>query len=899
MIGQTFGHYQILEKLGEGGMGVVYLAEDTTLDRQVAIKVLPESLASEPERIARFEREAKTLAALNHPNIAQIHGFEKSVGVHALVMELVEGPTLADRIAQGAIPVDEALLVAKQIAEALEAAHEAGIIHRDLKPANIKLRPDGVVKVLDFGLAKAMEPAAGTSQNVSQSPTLSMQATQAGIILGTAAYMSPEQAKGYPIDKRTDIWAFGCVLTEMLTGRAAFPGESMSDVLASVLKTEPDWKGLPANLNPRLREALERCLEKDGRKRWHDIADVRLDLEKILVSPMSSLPKGSERAGSTRRGVFVGALGTAVIAVALLLWLRPEPNASPVSHLQMTIPAGVKLKFYNPPIAVSPDGRRVVYAATSGSKTQLYVRDLDQPDAQPIQGTDDANNPFFSPDGQWLGFVVQNAIHKIRLAGGERQLVCQCLANERGVSWGPNETIVYSPRVSLSGIWQVSADGGQEVPLTTPAAGEAGHRWPQLLDDGQLLLYTVGDETEWDISRIVAQRLGTDDPPVTLVEAATYGRYLATGHLIYFRGETLMARLLDLKHLETGPEIRMIEGVSQHSSSGAPLAAFSDSGSLVYVEKSIGDLLQSGAPTWIDAETGEPEQFGPYRSYVFHDLSPDGRMAALQIRGPTGGIFLYNIETGNLSPFLTRPQRGGMPLWVGNDRMAFTDAASGGSLSWQSIDFTGGAQSLSTSPNLIATSVSRDGRWLTYTERDLDTATDDIWVMEILKDSTPGDATAFVQTPDFEGGGQFSPDGEWMAYTSDSSNEYEVHVMKFPEGGQPRQVSFEGGQQPVWGPDGTELFYLKNDSRDSRSTLMSVRIRLDPTFELEGAPMERFDFGVINQVAPPLRSMYSMAPDGLRFMVIQQRESSAEPTPIVVILNWFEELKRLAPRSGN
>ena len=498
--GTRLGPYAITARIGVGGMGEVYRATDTTLDRQVAIKVLPESLASDAERIARFEREAKTLASLNHPNIATVYGFEKSSGVHALVMELVEGPTLADRIAKGAIPVDDALPIAKQIAEALETAHEQGIIHRDLKPANVKLRPDGVVKVLDFGLAKALEPTGAMSPGLSQSPTITTPAmTRAGMILGTAAYMSPEQARGKPVDRRSDIWALGCVLYEMLTGRHTFPGEDVTDILGAVLHKEPDWTALPETTSASIRTLLRRCLQKDKDRRSRDAAEIRLQIEETLTAPATETPSVRKAAPPTpllRRAMplVLASLVVGAIIAGLTVWnLRPTPVPRPISRLAVQLPPGDRIEVsLRPLVAISPDGSHVVYAG-SAAGGQLNLRRLDSPEIRPIPGTQGGSNPFFSPDGQWLGFFASQKLMKVALSGGPALTLCDAL-QVWGATWGPDDTIVFSglDADGRSRLFEVPAAGGMPTALTQPASagGAFGHAWPEFLPGGNTLLFT-------------------------------------------------------------------------------------------------------------------------------------------------------------------------------------------------------------------------------------------------------------------------------------------------------------------------------------------------------------------------------------------------------------------------
>ena len=489
--GTTLGPYAVIAQIGEGGMGEVYQATDTKLNRQVALKILPEAFASDPDRLARFQREAQVLASLNHPNIAQIHGLEESDGTRALVLELVEGPTLADRIAQGAMPLDEVLPIAKQIAEALEAAHEAGVIHRDLKPANIKVRDDGTVKILDFGLAKALDPS--PEGDPSQSPTLTAAATQMGVIMGTAAYMSPEQARGKPVDKRADIWAFGAVLYEMLTGAKPFPGDDISQTLARVIERDPDWAALPKTLPPALDTFLRRCLQREPRERVRDIGDVRLALAGAYDTTVAvpSVVSGPSNRTQTWFVAAAAAVVTAVVATAIMWSLRPAPPRPVVVHVSVTLPPGVTVPDDLFPFALSSDGRHLVYVGVSSGSSQLYHRALDQRDAVPLSGTDGAQYPFFSPDGQWIGFTVDNrTLRKVSLAGEGAVTICELPPGGGGVAgWGPDDRIWLS--AFGTGLYAVSAEGGVPQVVTTPAEGESFHAGPHPLPNGRGVVFTV------------------------------------------------------------------------------------------------------------------------------------------------------------------------------------------------------------------------------------------------------------------------------------------------------------------------------------------------------------------------------------------------------------------------
>ena len=629
--GTRLGPYAITARIGVGGMGEVYRATDTTLDRQVAIKVLPESLASDAERIARFEREAKTLASLNHPNIATVYGFEKSSGVHALVMELVEGPTLADRIAKGAIPVDDALPIAKQIAEALETAHEQGIIHRDLKPANVKLRPDGVVKVLDFGLAKALEPTGAMSPGLSQSPTITTPAmTRAGMILGTAAYMSPEQARGKPVDRRSDIWALGCVLYEMLTGRHTFPGEDVTDILGAVLHKEPDWTALPETTSASIRTLLRRCLQKDKDRRSRDAAEIRLQIEETLTAPATETPSVRKAAPPTpllRRAMplVLASLVVGAIIAGLTVWnLRPTPVPRPISRLAVQLPPGDRIEVsLRPLVAISPDGSHVVYAG-SAAGGQLNLRRLDSPEIRPIPGTQGGSNPFFSPDGQWLGFFASQKLMKVALSGGPALTLCDAL-QVWGATWGPDDTIVFSglDADGRSRLFEVPAAGGMPTALTQPASagGAFGHAWPEFLPGGNTLLFTSATSNSMDNAQIEALNLESGERRV-LVQGGTYPRYAPTGHLVYHRDGALMAVPFDPDRVEvTGAPAPVLEGVmSSLTAGGVPTGSgvaqfgFSRTGSLVYLAG--GAQADERTLVWVDRTGAVEPLVAPPRAYV-------------------------------------------------------------------------------------------------------------------------------------------------------------------------------------------------------------------------------------------------------------------------------------------
>ena len=590
MVGQTISHYKILEKIGEGGMGVVYRATDTKLNRDVALKILPKQFASDSQRMGRFQREAEVLASLDHPNIGQIYGIEEAGQTKALVLQLIEGPTLAERIAQGPIPVEEALKIALQMAEGLEAAHEKGVIHRDLKPANIKITPEGQVKILDFGLAKALEVETPPDTSLSQSPTLTAAATQAGVILGTAAYMSPEQARGEAIDKKADVWAFGCVLFEMLTRQATFGGKTVSDVLAGVLRIDPDWKSLPPNLHPRIRLLLERSLEKEAKDRYQGVGDARVDIQTALADPSGVLVQPTvDVAQAQPRRILPWVLATFVLTAIVAIiatWILKPTELGLVTHFNHRLPEGQV--FTNPArslVAVSPDGRKVVYVANQ----QLYLRNLDEMEARPIQGTDEnPNSPFFSLGGEWVGYFSSSdrQLKKIATIGGASVTLCDVTAAPFGASWGSDDTIVYG---QPEGIMRVSANGGASELVIPTEEGEQVHG-PQMLPGGEWVLFTLtsaGGATRWDEAQIVVQSLESGERRV-LWEGGSDARYVSTGHLIYALEDVLFALPFDLASLEvSGGPVPIVEGVRRANlpigNTASANYGFSDRGTLIYI----------------------------------------------------------------------------------------------------------------------------------------------------------------------------------------------------------------------------------------------------------------------------------------------------------------------------
>ncbi len=894
--GTRVGSYEITDSLGAGGMGEVYRARDTKLDRDVAIKVLPDLFAEDPERLARFQREARTLAALNHPNIATIHGIEESSTVgaglsrpmHALVMELVEGETLAERIATSAIPIDEALRIAHQIAEALQAAHEQGIIHRDLKPANIKVRPDGTVKVLDFGLAKALEAPAGSSA-LSMSPTITSpaMATGVGVLLGTAAYMSPEQAKGKPADKRSDIWAFGCVLYEMLTGRHAFQGDDVTETLAAVVLREPDWNALPADLSPAIRVLLRRALERDRRKRLADAAAALVLIEEApsLASPWAKDGASHELrlvgAGTRRRTALTAAASLAIggVLVGALVWwvMRPSPPAVVWSEITTSGTAALSIQGNDSGVAITRDGSRVIYRGVN----QLLVRALDQLQPSVLSGLGGPRNAFLSPDGDWVGyFDGQNTLKKVAITGGPAVTIAKLDGTTpRGATWGADGHIVYATNLPGTGLRRIPAAGGETTVLTKPNSegGEREHVWPEFLPMGRGVLFTIMDNTGLENSQVAVFDFATGTYKVVL-RGGHDAHYLATGHLVYGAAGTLRAVPFNLDRLEvTGTPVPVLEGV-QTAASGAVDAAIAANGTLVYVPgRALPAALRS--LVWVTREGREEPIPAPLRAHFTLRLSPDGSRAAIDIRDQENDVWVWDFPRRTLTRLTFAPEVEFFPIWTPDARrVVFTR---GGELFARGADGTGVEEKLS-STQANAMSFSPDGKQLIVTYQN------DVGVVRL---GGKGDITPLVRSMFAEGLGELSPDGQWLAYQSNESGQDQIYVHPFPNvGGGRWQISPSGGTKPVWARNGRELFYL-----ESGGALVTVSIQTQPSFSA-GNPNKLFDapyFSAVN-----MRS-YDATPDGRRFLFIKDTAGAAAtdaPSPsIVVVQNWTEELKRLVP----
>ena len=757
--------------------------------------MLPQAFTDDPDRLARFEREARVLASLNHPNIGHIYGLEEAEGQKALVLELVEGPTLEDRIAEGSIPVDEALPIARQIAEALEAAHEGGVIHRDLKPANIKVKDDGMVKVLDFGLAKALDTT--PEGDPSQSPTLTAAATQIGAIMGTAAYMSPEQARGRTVDKRGDVWAFGAVLYEMLKGQRAFAGSDVSEVLASVLAREPDWTLMPRDVSPVLDTYLRRCLNKDPKQRIGDVQNVRLALEGAFETAASTATTDTAVPQPTSwPRLFPWGLA-AITGVALVLAVgwgatrAPLPAPGTVTRWTMNAPDDLNFLPANGALALSPDGTQLVFQADSvvPGESPLYTRSMAQLDAVPIRGTDGGRGPFFSPDGASIGFFADDELKRVAVQGGAAVV----LAESRGFfggSWGTDGTIIYNPGYS-SGLWRVSADGGDAEQLTTPdvAAGELGHWWPQILPGDQAVVYTAFS-TPAETTRLVVRSLTGDDER-TLIEGGVFGRYLSSGHLLYASGEVLFAAPFDLEQLQlTGPATPVVEDVALRQTSGVSLYAVSANGSLAYFPAS--SVFPDRMLAWVDRGGAVESASEALDRYSAPDLSPDGTRVAMVVQDSDRDVFLLDLDRGTISPLTFGAGDVLRPQWTPDgEHVIYASEQRVYQLFRTRSDGNGDPEPLFTGDrDSVPTAVAPDGSVVAFNDSSPETG-QDIWMLPLDGERR---AEPFLVTQFDEQAARFSPDGEWVAYVSNRSGRNEVYLRAYRADAASVQVSTGGAR---------------------------------------------------------------------------------------------------------
>ena len=919
--GTTLGPYQVTAKIGEGGMGEVYRATDTSLDRQVAIKVRPDAFASDAERLARFEREAKVLASLNHPNIGAIYGLEKSGDTRALVLELVEGPTLADRIKQGPIPLDEALPIAKQIAEALEAAHEQGIIHRDLKPANIKVKDDGTVKVLDFGLAKAFQPDA-SDPNMSQSPTISLTAaaTQIGMVIGTAAYMAPEQASGKVVDKRADVWAFGVVLYEMLTGTRPFVGDDVSKTLAHVIAIDPDWSTLPKSLPPVLGTFLRGCLEKNPKQRVHDVADVRLAMEGAFETTVTAPSEPTAvRPRQLWQQPVLASVGGLMLLVIGGLGLWQLTRSAPLAPIRIPISVeslAVRTHGAGSVVALSPDGRRLAYVSGDGASGQLYVRRLDAFDAAPITGADDAYSPFFSPDGEWIGFATSSGeLKKVRLAAGAPVTVTTIAGDMHGATWGPDDTIVYSER----DLRRVSALGGpSETILSTDiSAGETTLSWPSFLPDGDAVLFT-GTAPPGRALHVSVLSLETGEVH-RLLERGGNAQYAPTGHLVHAEGGSIFATPFDADQRRlTGRTFALLEGVAMGLPREGAIAHYdvSTNGALVYLpgEFNAPETFGGRRLVWVDRDGAEELLTTPSERYRTLSLSPDNRRAAVGIDGRSGGVGSGNIDVwvsdlarGSLARLTTDEAFDSDPLWsLDGRRVVFASNRNGQpELLWRAADGSGAAERVlaidESATSIIPYDWSPDGASL-FVQAEFPETGRDIGMGSVGQSTT---WEPLIQTAADEWSPDLSPDGRWLAYTSDETGYDEVYVLRFPELEGRQVISLDGGIRPTWSDDGRELLYLRQRWPAPPDAVMRVPLDLaqgDPPSLIVGTPERLLDWRFYSPRTETGGRHHDVSSDGQRMLAIMRPVLSdtggtetAGFSQLNLILNWFQELTERVP----
>ena len=894
------GSYEIVSLLGRGGMGEVYRARDLKLNREVAIKVLPDDLARDPDRLARLRREAQVLGALSHSNIAHIYGLEDSTGVPALVLELVEGPTLAERLAAGPLPVREALSTAGEIAAGLEAAHEKGVIHRDLKPANIKLTAGGAVKVLDFGLAKAVAGAADGHE----ASTVTVDATREGTVLGTAAYMSPEQARGQTVDRRTDIWAFGCVLFETLTGRRAFDGATVSDTLASVLTREPDWAVLPEAVPPGITRLLRRCLDKDLKRRQRDLGDARLEIDDALQQSSGALSMSASPTRVTRRTA-IAAVGGAAAGVAAMAGisfrLPPRRATAEVMRFSIPLPDGYAVSSsFLKRVALSPDGNRIACNAvlvrnisaerTSASRANMLIRSIRELEWKPLGEGITPGSPFFSPDGEWVGIVGAiegQRLRKYALSGGAPVTIAAFPNSQpHGATWGPDDVVYYVGSIP-GGIMRVSGQGGEpvEVRRVDPAAGERTLATPHSFPGGVLFAVATNDSESYDDASIAVFSPSTGRSKV-LVEGGCFPRYSPSGHVLYTRAGALFAVPFDARTLDvTGQPVRILDGVMMSRNTGVANYDVSASGTLLYVP----GQADGGARTlhWVD-RSGTAEKLPlPSRSYLHPRLSPDGRRLAIEVEGSSHDVFVYDFATAVLTNF-TNDGVSHWPIWSPDgQRIGYRSGTMGQFRLFQmAADRSGRAERFDT-PGISASTGSYDptGRAMVYTDITYGKLPK---VMVTALDGSaqpaPLDDTSFSQ-----GSPKFSPNGRWLAYCTNESGRPQVYVKEFPNGAK-TQISNDGGNDPVWRRDGRELFYRNGDRMMAVPVSAGDRFDHGRAHDLWRGP---YSHGMSSSCAAPglSSSNYDVSADGQRFLMIQDEDvNTTSSDTMVLVIGFANEL---------
>jgi Tol biopolymer transport system component len=898
--GTQIGPFQLLALLGVGGMGEVYRARDAKLGRDVAIKILPPSFAHDQERLDRFEREARTLASLNHPHIAAIYGFEHFGDAPALVLELIEGETLADRLARArtGLDVEESLSLAGQIADALEAAHERGIVHRDLKPANIMIGADGRAKILDFGLTKTA--FSNDEPLLTNSPT-AVAATRGGVLLGTAPYMSPEQARGKAVDKRADVWAFGCVLFEMITGRRAFDGETPSDAIAAVLERQPDWTALPPTVPPGVVRLLRRCLQKDARLRQRDLGDARLDLLEIPSDPLAA----SVGARRTWLPIAISALFTGFVVGGAIAWSAARRSGNvPESPVRRAVLPTLSRIGWNEPdflgaalrnarsLAISRDGTKVVLVGRGTNDSMLYLRALDQSDARVIEGSAGATAPFWSPDGQWIGFFAHAKLRKVALAGGSPMTICDVVDDTGGSSavWGKDGTIVFAmPTTTRAGLMRVSADGGVAEVLTTPDQKEGGgHGDPSFTLDERAILFATR-LTRGAAPSIMVRSL-VDGRPRKLVEGSATPFHTASGHLVFGRGTSLFAARFDAATLEiTSAPVRVQDGVRTGQ------VAIAGDGLLAYVAE---PRIDGRSLVWVDRTGAASPALAETRGFVRPRLSPDGRRLTVDIAADTGGpalnglgngsdVWVYNFQNGAFTR-LTNNGRSNSPFWTRDGaRIAFR---MGASIQWQPADGSDTVDTLiePTDPALVGGSTvapgtwTPDGRTLVFVVHTSAANGADIWRLTMDGQRT---VVPIVQRRGDQWSVRVSPDSRWLSYASNESGQFEIYVEPIG-GGERHQVSIDGGEQAVWSPKGNELFYRSGDR------MWVTEVASTATAFVASRPQVLFS----GRYASTDLAAYDVTGDARRFLMVRPSDDEFRPAEIAIVENWFAELKRVPGR---
>jgi eukaryotic-like serine/threonine-protein kinase len=881
--GQRLGPFEILARAGEGGMGEVYRARDSRLDRIVAIKVLPAHLADRSELRERFDREARTIAGLNHPHICTLYDTGHQDGTDFLVMEYLEGETLADRLSRGPLPIEQVLQFAIEMADALDKAHRKGVTHRDLKPGNIMLTKSGA-KLMDFGLAKLRQDDRPAT-SISQLPTQQDAITAEGAIVGTLRYMAPEQLEGKEVDARTDIFAFGAVVYEMATGKRAFEGKSQASIIGSIMSSEPaPMSSLQPMTPPALDRVVKKCLAKDPENRWQSAKDLADELNWIAGASEAATvpvqaPQHTKKHWQSPAFLGLAAMSVAVAAAVAVWYLKPAAPL-PVTRTVIALPLDEQLAgTTQPAVALSHDGKQLAYVATrNGGPPQLFLRALDGLDSRPIPGTDGAASPFFSPDDQWLGFFQSGPLKKISVNGGASVNLAN-IGNPRGASWNTPGTIIFAPESNIS-IQQISDQGGAIQPLFQLASGEVSQRYPDVLPGGKSVLFAtlgIGNQNPG----VAVQQIGTGKRK-NLVQNAVSPRYAPSGHLLYVQGTTLMAVPFDPDRLEIrGAAVPAAEGISLTTNTGGAQYSFSSTGTLLYV--SGGVAAAQRRLVWVNRNGTEQVLAAAPGDYDNPRISPDGHRVALEFGSQ---IWIYDLSRDTLSKFTFEGSTNADPAWTPDGkRISFRSNKDGYTdIYWQLADGSGGLERLTSNQFVkIPKSWSPDGRLLAYHENNPVTKKD-IWVLQL----TDNKAQPFLRTPFNEGAPVFSPDGRWLAYMSDESGRMEIYVQPYPGPGGKWQISTDGGSEPAWNHNARELFYR------NANKMMAVDVTTQPSFSA-GKPKVLFE-GVYLSVAPGLtNTAYDVSADGQRFLMVKETGRAVSSTQINVVQNWFEELKRRAP----